>query len=241
LSRVESLLSDILAFVQLLIYVAVSYAVLKSHRAALKSAYSALEKINLSWLSLVLSGLLVVWSLEVAEYVIWFATGDTRVVALYYLAQIVFLGFLILLFFRGLRQPEVFSGSQEDNHGEKYGKALLSEAQKELYAQKLRSFMELEKPYLDPLLSLGQLSKKAAIPSHHLSQVLNTRFHQNFFDFVNSYRIKESQRLLIDPNNGKRTILAVVYETGFNSKSVFNSAFKKHTGMTPSEFRKQQT
>jgi len=239
-SRLESLLFDVLAYFQLIIYVAVSYTALKSYRAALKNAYSTIEKINLSWLSLVLSGLLVVRSLEVAEYAIWFTTGEMGVIVLYYLAQIVFLGFLIILFYQGLKQPEVFAGTQEDNHGRKYGKALLSEAQKELYAQKLQSFMKLEKPYLDPLLSLRQLSQKAAIPSHHLSQVLNTYFHQNFFDFVNSYRIKESQRLLIDPDNGKRTILAVVYETGFNSKSVFNSAFKKRTGMTPSEFRKQQ-
>lgn len=238
--NLEGLVYALLAFLQFLAYAAASFLVLKSFRRNLRDVYSSIERINLSWLNFVLTGLVAVRSLEMIELGLWLATGDMRVVVLYYLAQIVFIVFLALMFFKGLKQPEVFAGAEEVNHQRKYEKALLSKEQREEYAKKLERFMETEKPYLDPLLSLGGLARKASIPGHHLSQVLNTHFGQNFFDFINAYRIKESQKLLVDPNNGKRTVLQVVYGTGFNSKSVFNAAFKKHTGMTPSQFRKLQ-
>ena len=98
--------------------------------------------------------------------------------------------------------------------------------------------MKNDKPFLDPALCLSDLASKLSIPPHHLSQVLNTCFNQNFFDFINSYRIKESKELLSIQAPIKKTILEIIYETGFNSKSVFNNAFKKYTGMTPSQFRK---
>jgi len=100
--------------------------------------------------------------------------------------------------------------------------------------------METQKPYLDPTLCLNNLAEKLAIPTHHLSQVLNICLNQNFFDFINSYRIKESRRLLSEQDPRKKTIIEILYQTGFNSKSVFNVAFKKYTGMTPSQFRKLQ-
>ncbi|MCZ6899895.1 MAG: helix-turn-helix domain-containing protein, partial [Bacteroidetes bacterium] len=75
------------------------------------------------------------------------------------------------------------------------------------------------------------------IPSHHLSQVINDRIGLNFFDFVNSYRIKEATRLLSDSQKSEYTIIELAYESGFNSKSTFNSAFKRFAGSTPTEFR----
>ena len=238
--NLEGLVYNLLVYLQFLAYTVASFVVLRLFRRNLRDVYSTVEQINLSWLNFVLTGLIAVRSLEMIESGLWFATGDMKVVVLYYLAQIVFIVFLAVMFFKGLKQPEVFAGAEEVNHQRKYEKALLSKEQKEEYAKKLECFMETEKPYLDPLLSLGGLARKVAIPGHHLSQVLNTHFGQNFFDFVNSYRIKESRRLLVDPDNGKRTVLQVLYGTGFNSKSVFNTAFKKHTGMTPSQFRKLQ-
>jgi AraC-like DNA-binding protein len=116
----------------------------------------------------------------------------------------------------------------------------LSEAQKKKYKNKLIQYMETQKPYLDSSLSLNDLSKKISIHHHHLSQILNTYLNQNFFDFINSYRIQESKKLLSENGRNKMTILQVLHETGFNSKSVFNTAFKKHTGMTPTQFRNSQ-
>jgi AraC-like DNA-binding protein len=100
--------------------------------------------------------------------------------------------------------------------------------------------MNQHKPYLDPEITLIDLSRKVNIPSRSLSEVINTSFRQNFYDFINSYRIGESERLFATDNDPHLTILEVLYAVGFNSKSSFNSAFKKQTGMTPTQYRRSQ-
>ena len=92
--------------------------------------------------------------------------------------------------------------------------------------------------YLDGELTLQKLAKALAVSPHHLSQTINEQLNQNFIDFINAYRIEEAKRMLVDPAKKHYSILAVSEEVGFNSKSAFNTAFKKHANMTPSEFRK---
>ena len=79
---------------------------------------------------------------------------------------------------------------------------------------------------------------KKTISPYHISQVFNDCFNKNFYDFINLYRIEESKKLLRNPKNNEKTILEILYEAGFNSKSTFNALFKKHTGVTPTEYRK---
>jgi AraC-like DNA-binding protein len=98
--------------------------------------------------------------------------------------------------------------------------------------------MEKERPYTDGNLTLQKLAKALAMPANHLSQIINEQLNQNFFDFINYHRIEEAKRMLVDPARKHYSILAISEEVGFNSKSAFNAAFKKHTDMTPSEFRK---
>ena len=97
--------------------------------------------------------------------------------------------------------------------------------------------MESEKPHLDSDLTLPKLADHLQIPPHHLSQIINESLKQNFFDFVNGYRVEEAKQLLLDPEKSSFTVLAIAEEAGFNSKTVFNTAFKKGTGKTPSAFR----
>ena len=97
--------------------------------------------------------------------------------------------------------------------------------------------MQLKKPHLQPSISLPELAQLLSISKHHLSQVINESFNLNFNDFINMYRIDEAMTLLQDKTNCSKTILEVAYIVGFNSKSTFNSAFKKHTGQTPKEFK----
>lgn len=132
--------------------------------------------------------------------------------------------------FRGLKQPEIFTGALENHLKIKYERTRISEEMKRKYREKLIDFMKSEKPYLKSSLSLNDIAEKISVQPHHLSQVLNTCLNQNFFDFINSYRIEESMKMLKDKTSSKMTILEILYETGFNSKSVFNTAFKKYTG-----------
>ncbi len=221
-------------FVQFFVYAIVSLVIIKKYRMRIKNLYSTVDSINLSWLNFVLFGFIVWKSLEAFEYFLWILTDNEYVFIFYIIAEIVFLVFLALMVFKGLKQPEIFLGVSEP----KYEKTLLPEEIKEDYKKKLMDYMESKKPYLDPSLNLKELAEQVSIPPHHLSQILNTHLDQNFFDFINSYRIKESQRLLLEQTSGKKTILEVLYQVGFNSKSVFNNAFKKYTGMTPTQFKK---
>ena len=68
--------------------------------------------------------------------------------------------------------------------------------------------------------------------------MINSKFGQNFYDFVNHYRIEEAKSIMVSNTDDKKTILEILYEVGFNSKSAFNNAFKKNTGKTPSEFKR---
>jgi len=97
--------------------------------------------------------------------------------------------------------------------------------------------MESERLYTDCELSLQKVSERLSIPPHHLSQIINERLNQSFSDFINFYRVEEVKKNLLDPSKKHYSILALAENSGFNSKSSFNSVFKKHTNGTPSEFR----
>ena len=97
--------------------------------------------------------------------------------------------------------------------------------QKEKYLDKLTAFMENEKAYQSPELTLTQLSEQVKIPAHYLSQVINEKLDCNFLDFVNGYRVEDAKEKLIDPKFDHYTIVSVAYEAGFNSKSTFLYCF----------------
>lgn len=108
-------------------------------------------------------------------------------------------------------------------------------------ADELKELMDTSKPFLNPKLTIHDLAQEINIPSHQLSRVINTEFHCNFFEFINSYRIEEFKRNVLSPGIEKFTILALAFDCGFNSKSAFNRIFKEYTGITPGEFMKMHS
>lgn len=121
--------------------------------------------------------------------------------------------------------------------GPKYEKSGLGETALLEGAQQLTIFMENEKPYLDHGLRLRGLAEKTGMPEHHLSEILNVHFGQKFPDYVNGYRVMHAREMLGKDPNGD-SILAVAFAAGFNSKNSFNRAFRKFTGQSPTEFKK---
>ena len=103
---------------------------------------------------------------------------------------------------------------------------------------KLKNYMSEKKPFLNPALTIQDVSKELEIPVRELSVLINHQLGQHFYDFVNSYRIESAMAILEDDTKSKMTVLEILYEVGFNSKSSFNTAFKKHTGNTPTDYRK---
>lgn len=102
----------------------------------------------------------------------------------------------------------------------------------------VKKYVFEKEPFLDPSLTIQELSKQVNIPVRDLSILINHHVDKHFFDFINEYRIEKAKEILKDASKSKVTILEILYEVGFNSKSSFNTAFKKHTNQTPTEFRK---
>lgn len=130
--------------------------------------------------------------------------------------------------------PAQTTGTSPDSGSE--SRSPVEPEQAKAIASRLLDLMTRDAPHLDPLLTLPRLALKTGTTANTLSAVLNQHLGINFFDFVNGYRVDDAARLLLDTPD--RTILDIAMEVGFNSKSTFNAAFKKHTGTTPSAWRK---
>jgi AraC-like DNA-binding protein len=223
-------------YISLLIYTITSVRMILKYRQEAKDTLSSLDRQHLSWLYIVLIGFSLKWFLDFMNFLtytffqVYLQTPVTLSLTILYL-------YLNLLMYMAMGQPQLFSGIDTALNRKK---ASLSTAMAADYIRRLSQFMDTQKPYYDAELTLYSLAEKTRIPPRSLSEVINSVLGQNFYEYINSYRIRESQRLLGDLKSRKKTVLEVLYEVGFNSKSSFNSAFKKHTGMTPLEFRRSR-
>lgn len=166
------------------------------------------------------------------------AVIEFKILSPFYKKPIFYVGlFLVLLF---VSMGSILSQRRKISKGrqEKYKTSTLHPEKADELIPKLVSLMEDEKLYLDPDLTLIDLSKKLKIHYNHLSRIINEKFSLPYNDFVNQYRVEEAKKLL-SSSDEKQSVLQIMYETGFYSKSVFNTAFKKFTGMTPTEYRKK--
>lgn len=121
----------------------------------------------------------------------------------------------------------------------RYERSSLNSADLKDIIARLQALFEAEKPFLDPNFSLNRLAKALKVPNHHLSQALNEELGLGFFELCAKYRIEEAKELLRSPDHVQVTIEEIAENVGYNSKSAFNSAFKKWCGTTPSLYRKQ--
>ncbi|EJL71494.1 helix-turn-helix domain-containing protein [Chryseobacterium populi] len=142
-----------------------------------------------------------------------------------------------------LNNPEFFRGVNsylkpitEVIPKQKTSPLIVEEKNKEI--QFLKDFMVEKEPYLDSSLTIQDLSEQIKMPVKDLSTLINLYMDKHFFDFVNEYRIEKAMQILKNPSQKELTVLEILYEVGFNSKSSFNTSFKKYTGKTPTDFRK---
>jgi AraC-like DNA-binding protein len=109
----------------------------------------------------------------------------------------------------------------------------------DVLSQKLIHFMISDKPYLNPRLSLQELAEKLNMNRYQLSALINQKHKLNFYEFVNSYRVQEVKKLMLDPKYKNLKMVSLAYDAGFNSKASFNRIFKQLTHQTPSEFKEE--
>lgn len=119
----------------------------------------------------------------------------------------------------------------------KYSGSTLTETQKNALLKKLLYLMENEKYYINEKLSLEDVAIKLDSNTKYISQIINETYNKNFYNFINTYRIEEAKKLLASSENDKFSILGIAQTVGFLSKSSFNAAFKRYTGLTPTEFK----
>ncbi|WP_420320845.1 helix-turn-helix domain-containing protein [Flagellimonas sp.] len=121
----------------------------------------------------------------------------------------------------------------------KYQKSGLSKSVLNDYKDKLIKLMEAEQLYLENELKLVDLAKMLSLSRHNTSQIINECFQMSFYEFVNKYRIEEAERLLVEDKTREMNITDIAFQSGFNNRISFYNAFKKHMGITPTEFRNQ--
>lgn len=99
--------------------------------------------------------------------------------------------------------------------------------------------MEVERLFIDPDIRLTTLSDSLSESPNNVSQIINQYFEQNFYDFINTYRINEAKKIIKSEQYSHLTIEAIGIDVGFKSKSTFYNSFKKNTLLTPLEFKKK--
>ncbi len=211
------------------------------YKDRLKATHSTIERVDIAWLNLLVAGFLIVSSitaaLALAKIVHLWIDFHPNLFQLMGLTSYYAVFFLVLiLVFSSMRYFATFESIPKDQKPPSDTK-LVNIA----FAEKVDAAMRTQKLYLSPELTLDVLSDTLQIPSKDLSLIFNRHFHSNFYEFINGYRIEEAKRLLIDPSHKSKTITQIYLEVGFNSKSVFNTFFKKIVGQTPSEFRQKQS
>ena len=159
---------------------------------------------------------------------------------------------VLFIAYNALRQKEVFPINEKHreeviaiNTDEKMSnttkRKILNDEELVALKSKLNLLMQEKHLYLEHHINLASLSEEMNITPHQLSYIINNGFNQNFFQFISAYRIDKAKTLLLDKSSDKLTILGIAYESGFSSKTAFNTTFKKLTNQTPSEFKKQSS
>jgi AraC-like DNA-binding protein len=230
-----SVILNLLCLSQNLVYIAFSIYYIRKSRVPIKSILTDFKGYSiLTWIHIILLGYITVWIIQLNSLSIYVILRQPNWCA--YTSSICILTILIftlLIMFLLLLKPEIY-------YGIKYKTNHLDDLSKGEYLTKLNDYFKLEKPYLNPDISLEKVATDISIKPRMLSQVINEFCKKNFKGFVNDFRINECVRLFAEDTNSEKTIQEVYYMAGFNSRSVFNELFKEHTGLTPKEYKDKQ-
>jgi AraC-like DNA-binding protein len=211
----------------------ISLIALFKYKKRQKHSLSDRVVFELKWQLIILSGISLVFIFEAINY-IYFYNNDYKFAPLRNI--IFFIMFFIFnsLIYSGLKKSTLFEPLETNL---KYSKSPLLNEQKELLMQKLMKCINEDKIYLTPSITVQDVAEKLNSQPRQVSQVINELSGQNFIDFINTYRIEEAKKMLANPKFKKYSIIGILYEAGFNSKTAFNTAFKKQTGCTPKEYK----
>ena len=239
----EIITSYVLVHIQIVVYFIMCFIAVKKYKSLLLENYSNASLFNYTWLF----QLLLLFAIEafVATFknILLFAHLEAAFMITKTVLALLALGFMAWIVLKALHNPELFRGV---NSNLQLVRQLVLENTNSIKEEDdinesvlLKKHMKTVEPFLDATLTIDDLANQMEIPTKDLSVLINHNLNQHFFDFVNSYRIKKAMQILQDPTNKHLTILEILYEVGFNSKSSFNTAFKKYTHVTPTQYREK--
>jgi AraC-like DNA-binding protein len=245
-SMPEIQFNHILIHIQIALYIIAAFMILRKSKKIYLENYAGASIESLNWLFQFTLALSVFFAIALLKNIFKFTEYPT-------ISEWLKIGLLvfelIIIFwylYKALNNPSLFRNI--DSKLKLVSAIILEEKNKEQLAVnekeyhkellKLQQYMIKEKPFLNPSLTIQDISASIEIPVRDLSILINHQLDQHFYDFINTYRIENAMDILKDVTKSKVTILEILYEVGFNSKSSFNTAFKKHTGNTPTSYRK---
>lgn len=246
-----SLLFDMFSIADLLaapIYLPWSWKLLKRHQRLIGDRYSYRRSIDYAWLKRLILGAALGWMLiDLPLLGSVFIDAVTEEQSLLLGCSVVSV-LVLYLGLHGFRQPFVDIAPAEpvtmgvaevtpaDESPARYRRSGLAEGEIARARDDLLEYMKSERPFLDAGLTIRELADAVGLTEHNVSEVINVGLGKNFYDFINSYRVDEFKRQVVEPSSTNLTLLAIALRCGFNSKSSFNRIFKQHCGITPSAF-----
>ncbi|MFA0810677.1 helix-turn-helix domain-containing protein [Microbulbifer epialgicus] len=217
-------------------------------RRRIRDTFSSIEKIDFTWLLVLLWGFLLVriWAvlINIALTANLYLQAPVNFSAMGLASNYAVFILVSAMIFFSLGYSSMFEGFERGENKAKGEPESAEDGCKSTppvdmgLVARIEDIMQREKPFLVQALTLEQLSSQLQIPRRSLSQTINRHYQCNFFEFINRYRIDEAKRLLRDPDSAGLTVLEIMLESGFNTKATFNSFFRKVAGMTPTEYRK---
>jgi len=242
----EMLFFRVLVEVQYLIYIVSVYLILKKYKELYLENYARTGFSTYKWLFQMTTVFLIAHSIVVLKNLLRCTNFNETFIWANVLVGSIALLVTCWLIMKALNHPELFRGI---NSKLKLAKDILPETEEKQTSGtfendviknqilSLREYMDQKEPFLDPSLTIQELSNQINMPVRELSVLINHHIDQHFFDFVNEYRIQKAMKILKDSSKSNLTVLEILYEVGFNSKSSFNTAFKKYTNLTPTAYR----
>ncbi len=239
------ILSIVFILIQAVFYIVLSWLIIQKHQKRILIFSSNTSGISLKWLSYIILQIFIL-SVVFILHNIFVSTRDLSLFAnLMQLLTVYFIAFHLFT------QKEIYPVKKRNDYDltfmkvdneetETEKKKIVSDKELLSHKNKLVKIMENKQPFLDPEINLVRLAEMLDVTPHQLSYIINSGFEENFFQFVNRYRVEKAKELL-KSGDQKLTMLAVAFDSGFNSKTTFNTTFKKLTTLTPSEFKKRRT
>ncbi|HEY0741344.1 MAG TPA: AraC family transcriptional regulator [Chryseosolibacter sp.] len=244
---------------QMLTYVYLASKVLTSYQRSILHLFSETSKINLRWVRWLINGYFILTIVMGILYLFILRNPD-QFWLIIMINTVIVTPYIYAVAYKGSRQPMLWQIRQGMDKGEvlqqmhdaeeseqiiskqvdKTPKNVLSAEKRNEIVDNVLALMSVDKIYLQTELTLQDLGGKLNVPYYQVSQAINEGMQKSFYDLVNGYRVEEAKRLLSDPASSNSKILAIGLDSGFNSKTTFNTVFKKFTGVTPSDYRQTQ-